>query len=177
MPPTEDGRPIDRNDRKGKRILSPSDVTGTLRENYRFSQYQVVQYLAEHLTDCRRAVGGDLDDVMILAVLGQRALGAVYERKGQAELVEERAYMSALRIADVTGIPRESTRRKLVRLAGRGWVEQHSSLGWRLAGRVGQTQVSRDLADVNQRGMDRLGRMIAALLPLFLRGEEPESRD
>jgi hypothetical protein len=152
-------------------MLLPSEVTTVLRENYRLAQYQVVQYLAEHLTDCRRALDGDLDDMMILAVLGQRAIGAIFEEDGQFELAEDRACMSAMRIADVTGVPRETTRRKLVALKDRGWIEQNENKGWRLSGEAGKTRAAQDLVDLDRRGMERLGRLVAALLPLFAVGE------
>jgi hypothetical protein len=152
--------------------MLPSEVTAVLRENYRFAQYQVVQYLAEHLTDCRRVFDGDLDEMMILAILGQRAIGAVFEEDGQIELAGDRACMSALRIADVTGVPRESTRRKLVALRDRGWIEQNGNKGWRLSGEAGNSRAGQDLHDLDRRGMERLGRLIAALLPLFAKAEE-----
>jgi hypothetical protein len=146
-------------------------VSSVLREHYRFAQYQVVQYLAEHLTDCRRALDGDLDDMMILAVLGQRALGAIFEEDGHVGLAGERAWMSALRISDVTGVPRETTRRKLAALRDRGWIEQHGNKGWRLSGEAGKTRASQDLAELDRRGMERLGRLVAAILPLLAKAE------
>jgi hypothetical protein len=171
MQQTEGGPPTEHSGGVNRRVLLPSEVTAVLRENYRFAQYQVVQYLAEHLTDCRSALGGDLDDMMIMAVLGQRALGAVFEKDGQVGLAGERAWMSALRISDVTGVPRETTRRRLAGLRDRGWIEQHGNKGWRIAGEAGRTRVSADLAELDRRSMERLGRLVAALLPLLTEGE------
>lgn len=166
MPRMEDGPPSERGRREELRPLPQAEVTASLRANYIHVQYHYVQFLAEHLVDCRKTFGGDFDEVMILALLGQRAMGAVHDRNGQPEMDTERRWMSALRIADVTGVPRESTRRKLRGLEARGWVAHDPGRGWRLAGELGQSHAARDLAELDARGMERLGRLVAALLPV-----------
>jgi hypothetical protein len=167
MPQMEDGPPTDREgSEEERRPLHLAEVSAALLAQYYSVQYHYVQFLAEHLVDCRKTFGGDFDEVMIIAVLGQRALAAVQDRDGQREMDEERSWMPALRLADVTGIPRESVRRKLRGLEARGWVAQKAGRGWRLAGDVGHSNAGQDLADLDRRGMERLGRLVAALLPL-----------
>jgi hypothetical protein len=129
-------------------------------------QYHYVQFLAEHLTDCRKSLGGDFDDLMMLAVLGQRFLQARGEHETGDPGAEARVWMSALRLSDVTGVPRESVRRKLARLAARGWVTHDPAHGWRIAGTFGETKARIDLGELDRRGIERLARLVTALMPL-----------
>jgi hypothetical protein len=148
-----------------------SSVYAALEANYPTVQYHYVQFLAEHLTDCRKTLGGDFDDLMMLAVLGQRFLQARRDRDAGDAGAGERIWMSALRLSDVTGIPRESVRRKLARLAARGWVTHHAAKGWRLAGTFEVATARIDLGDLDRRGLERLGKLMAALLPLLSEGQ------
>ncbi len=135
--------------------------------NYLLVQYAYVQFLAEHLVDCRRSLGGDLDDLMLLAVLGQRALSAMGEPGEAVPDPDSRFWMSALRISDVSGVPRETVRRKLLRLEAKGWVESDPASGWRLSRSSVTTEAHKDLMDLDARSIDRLVRMTTALLPLL----------
>jgi hypothetical protein len=148
-------------------------VTAALEANYPTVQYHYVQFLAEHLTDCRKTLGGDFDDLMMLAVLGQRFLKARQDRDAGDAGAEDRIWMSALRLSDVTGVPRESVRRKLNRLAKRSWVTHDPAKGWCLAGSFDLATARVDLGDLDRRGLERLGKLIAALLPLLPDREAP----
>jgi hypothetical protein len=179
MPPTEDGRPTDADalnydgEKRSQKPNATAAIKAALLANYADVQYHYVQFLAEHLTDCRKSLGGDFDNLMIVAVLGQRFLGAYHELAPGEISDDALVWMSALRIADVTGIPRESVRRKLGHLHARGWVEHNRNRGWRLAGGRNSTKARLDLTQLDQRSIDRLARMIAAILPLL---SEPSGR-
>jgi hypothetical protein len=180
MPRTGDGRLTDEtapnSDQAGRlpKTFATAPIRAALMTNYADVQYHFVQFLADHLTDCRKTFGGDFDCVMVLAVLGQRFLGA-YHDLAPGEIPDEaRIWMSALRISDVTGIPRESVRRKLAQLLAKGWVEHNRSQGWRLSGGRDNTSVRNELRELDQRGMDRLVRMIAALQPFLTVQASPE---
>ncbi len=180
MPLTEDGRLTDKTAPKGDqaehlpKAITSAQIKAALMNNYADVQYHYVQFLADHLTDCRKTLGGDFDYLMVLAVLGQRFLGA-YHDLAPGEIPDEaRIWMSALRISDVTGIPRESVRRKLAQLSAKGWVENNRSQGWRLSGGRDSTNVRNELRELDQRGMDRLVRMIAALQPFLAVQASPD---
>ncbi len=81
--------------------------------------------------------------------------------------------MSALRLSDVTGVPRESVRRKLFRLQDRGWVTHDPVQGWRIAGDMEGAQARLDLGDLDRRGLERLARLMCDLLPYIV----PDIRD
>lgn len=175
MPRTAAGRHIDGLAEGVAPEASRSSVFSSLEANYSTVQYHYVQFLAEHLTDCRKTLGGDFDDLMLLAVMGQRFLQARRERDAGDAAAAERIWMSALRLSDVTGIPRESVRRKLKGLAARGWVTQDPARGWGLAGSLDYATARIDLGDLDRRGLERLGKLMTALMPLLLDRQAPSS--
>jgi len=134
-------------------------------DNYIDVQYHFVQLLTEHLVDCLRAFGGDFDQVIILAVLGQTHLAAFRSANAEPDKAAMAVWINATRIADVTGLPRQTVRRKLLTLAERGWVRQNEQRGWALVGSVNDSPVKRDLADLNQRGLARLAKLVLAVSP------------
>lgn len=147
--------------------LSEQEILARFREHYPRFQYALVEFLAAHLADVSRVFHGDLQQPLILAVLGQRRLHwrSEAERLGGADPGWSSA-MAASRIADVTGVPRETVRRKLKLLAARGWIEQLADGGWALVVRDGAAPARADLAALDQRSMDRGARLIAALRSL-----------
>ncbi len=74
--------------------------------------------------------------------------------------------INASRIADVTGIPRETVRRKLALLEERGWIEQTASQSWKLVVSGQKSKVYGDLAALDARGIARAARFLAALRQL-----------
>lgn len=140
-------------------------VLDAFESNYAQVQYHYVQFLTEHLSDCAREFSGDLTKVLVLAVLGQRHIEAQTSAK-RDEAADQPSAMSASRIADVTGLPRETVRRKLDALSAQGWVEQGPDRRWRIAAVDGRSAVRRDLRDLDARGLQRLARLFASLSPL-----------
>ena len=175
MPRMAAGRPTDASGDSATPETARGAVSAVLEANYPTVQYHYVQFLTEHLIDCRKTLGGDFDDLMLLAVMGQRFLQARRERDAGDAAAAERVWMSALRLSDVTGIPRESVRRKLKGLAARGWVTQDPARGWGLAGSLDYATARIDLGDLDRRGLERLGKLMTALMPLLLDRQAPSS--
>lgn len=140
-------------------------VLDAFERNYAQVQYHFVQFLTEHLCDCAQAFSGDLTKLLVLAVLGQRHIEAQTSAPKDAASGHSSA-MSASRIADVTGLPRETVRRKLEALSGQGWVEQTADRRWRIAMIDGASTLRHDLKDLDTRGLQRLARLFATLAPL-----------
>ena len=138
-------------------------------QNYVRFQYAFIEFLAEHLTDVSREFGGDLQPPMILAVLGQRILlwQAEADRAAAGEGPPPWApTMATARIADVTGIPRETVRRKLADLEARGWIARDADGKWGIA-RVGDRAPARDaLAELDRRGVARVAKLYTVLRDL-----------
>jgi hypothetical protein len=145
----------------------------TFTEHYPGYQYVFVDFLVDHLTDLSRSYGGDLQQVMVLAIIGQRWLQARREMDGDALDTLRATAISASRLADVTGIPRETVRRKLALMQAKGWVAQGPDGAWFLALDPGgrDLPVRRDHADLDHRGRWRVARLVAALEAL--EGEPP----
>lgn len=138
--------------------MDRKQVLAAFSDRYVEVQYAFVQFLTEHLADCARTFGGDLELMLVLGVLGQAHLSAVMARPADGQ--NEMDYgMSALRVADVTGLPRETARRKLAKLAERGWIRQAEG-GWRLVGQSPVlTDARRDLGGLDGRALERLARL------------------
>jgi DNA-binding MarR family transcriptional regulator len=142
-------------------------VAAALDEQYIVYQYRFVEFFIDHLTDVSRAFRGDLQAMLVLALIGQSWINAV--RAAQAEGIEpadlppERTSTSASRIADVTGIPRQTVRRKLAALEERGWIWRNEDGSCRLAHADGQTAARRDLSDTDRRALRRVARLFTDL--------------
>jgi hypothetical protein len=83
------------------------------------------------LSLCRKHFDGDLDHLLIMCVIAGRTLSANRVRGvSYEEFLEGRrggrqgSGTNVHSIADSTGIPRETVRRKVERLIERGWVER-----------------------------------------------------
>ena len=155
----------------GERDQGSDDASGVhaaLLENYARTQYHYVEFLTTHLADCSRAFGGDLQEMLVLAVIGQVHLrahldaardGSVSRRAGPAD-----RSISASRLADVTGIPRQTVRRKLQRLQASGWIEQSPQGRWQLViDASGVSKARGAFADLDARSMERVARLLVAL--------------
>lgn len=86
--------------------------------------------LTRYLVECREACDGDLDLFLIIAIVGERTFSATRapESMSHSEFVRgtvgkvEPMPINLQSIADFSGIPRETVRRKLELLIRRGWV-------------------------------------------------------
>ena len=90
------------------------------------------------LSSLRAAFDGDLDSVLILAVVGSAVLprhkmpaDMTYEQflagKARRELTTP---LNTHSIAQITGVPRETVRRKLERMRTKGWAVRDSHGHW-----------------------------------------------
>jgi hypothetical protein len=98
-----------------------------------------VQAFSELLIEARRHFDGDLDKLLILAVIGTRTVPLGSSSPITAEQFQAGHPMTRMSrainiqsIADVTGIPRETVRRKVKAMIDRGWlqwIENGASIG------------------------------------------------
>ena len=106
----------------------------TLQQDYGRLHATHVAALVRHLIECRRACGGDLDLFLVLTIIGERSFTPrnaptlSYDEWASAPVNSVRAEQINLQsIADYSGIPRETVRRKLERLVNLGWVERDAN--------------------------------------------------
>ena len=126
-----------------------------------YFRYHLVEFVTEHLIDCSRAFDGDLQEVLVLAVVGQVYMNI--RKNADAGAATITRSIAASRIADITAIPRQTVRRKLASLSQRGWIEQDETKGWRIVLHGdGGAAAHRPLAELDARGIQRVMRLAAA---------------
>ncbi len=132
-----------------------------------------VDGLIAFLTRLRAAFKGDLDAALIMAVVGSAALprGRIPENlsfKAFRMLDRRDAFYTPLNtfsIAQITGIPRETARRKLKQMAQRGWIRRDAKGFWHIE------PVGREaLEPMTQYSLEYLNRIAA----LIQEGNKPE---
>jgi biotin operon repressor len=89
-----------------------------------------VEHFTELLIALRRQFDGDLDRMLVLAVIGLRTLPArrvqqlSYADFEAGLTVQEPSPINVQSIAETSGIPRETVRRKVQALEQAGWIER-----------------------------------------------------
>lgn len=139
------------------------EVFDSLRVNYIPAQYAFVQFFSEHLVDCSRTFNGDLVQVLVLAILGQRRLEADLSRASDGAEAPNSMWMSASRLADVAGLPRETVRRKLSILVERGWIVRDAKGGHAIASDGVTAKARQDLTEIEVRQTERIARLYMRL--------------
>ncbi len=138
-------------------------VRETLSSEYREYQYKFVEFFVEHLCDISLAFRGDLQQMMILAIIGQVRLRANNAARATGDEVlsldEGRLSITASRIADVSGIPRETVRRKALALERKGWIARTGSSGWRLIVEAEEVPARVALSELDARAIRRVARL------------------
>ncbi|NEX15970.1 MAG: hypothetical protein C1943_04860 [Halochromatium sp.] len=119
---------------------------------------------AELLVTLRRHFGGDLDRMLVLAIIGARTLarGRIarmsYDRFMTLDRPEaDTAPINLQSIAEYSGIPRETVRRKVNDLARLGWIIRRDK-GYLIA----SEKAARDLAPATEATMRYLLKVVAA---------------
>ena len=158
---------IDRHDDfQGRR----AQIREGISNNYQQFQYRFVEFLSDHLADCSRVFKGDLQSVLLLAVIGQMALegrNASGRKTVMQDGLSKKRGISAHRLSDISGIPRQTVRRKLEAMENKGWIHRDAQSGWRLAVSDGAAAVRRDLSGLDVRSIDRWTDLLTALEPLL----------
>jgi hypothetical protein len=153
---------------RGRRAAARvEEAQAAFTSNYQAYQYRFVEFFIEHLSDVSRSFRGDLQAMIVLALVGQvylRAVrAAIQAGRDPRDLPVERLGITASRIADVTSIPRETVRRKLDGLERRGWIHRSPEGSWRMVHENGATAARTDLADLDSRGIERVARLFRDL--------------
>lgn len=119
---------------------------------------------SELLVALRRHFGGDLDRMLVLAIIGSRTLargrieGMSYDRFMSFDRPDEApAPINLQSIAEFSGIPRETVRRKLRDLERLGWIIRRDN-GYLIA----TVQATRDLTPATEASMRYLLTVVTA---------------
>lgn len=89
-----------------------------------------VAALVRHIIECRKAFDGDFDQFLIFTIVGERSFPAKDDRTDMnfsefGALPVDTVCPNAINIqsiADYSGIPRETVRRKVAILISKGWI-------------------------------------------------------
>jgi DNA-binding MarR family transcriptional regulator len=138
-------------------------VQRRIEANYHSVQYAFVQFFTEHIADIVVTFDNDLNEMLVLAVLGQRRLEVEVTRTAEDHEGMARACMTASRISEVTNLPRQTVNRKLQSLRARGWIDRDPGAGWYVRGRGGAAPVRQDLNPLERRFAARLARLYLRL--------------
>ena len=126
-------------------------------------------FFVSHLSTLRRHMD-DLEDALLLAAIGlgpaAAKLKAFQETQDASHLaygapVGEPAVTNAVRLSELTNIPRQTVRRKLQSFAKRGWLEQMPDSSWRLARKPDNSAtVAKDLNAANKEFLRELSQLL-----------------
>ncbi|WP_442754767.1 hypothetical protein ACNHKD_17495 [Methylocystis sp. JAN1] len=144
----------------------PSIPETPVDRHYVEFQHHAIEFLVAQLIDFRKVFEGDLDESLIFLTLARYHLRE--ERIGAPDNDLEYLPVHSLpqaRISEITEIPRETTRRKLLALEKRGLIEKDAQDRWRIATRDGVPVIRTEYADYWRREMQRLLKLIRALKP------------
>lgn len=124
-------------------------------------RYQFGEWFTEQLIDAAQAFDGDLQSMLLIAIIGQVHLRRVIAAHEGAEESDWRdVQISASRLADITHINRETVRRKLKAMEKRGWLEQTPNASWRLAMKGNHIKVRDDLAELDRRTLENFVKVV-----------------
>ena len=111
-------------------------------------QYYFSEFMIEQLADCMDVYNGDLEEMLILAVVGQSLLKYYMNPHSYNPNVESR-------------IPRSTVLRKLKSLHERGLVVQIGNGYWRLSINNGRSVAERNLGAHGRRSLDRVKKLVS----------------
>lgn len=118
--------------RQGRRTGREGVGDDPLRDNFGRLHALHVAALTRHLIECRRACDGDLDLFLVMTIIGERTFPprSAPASMSHDDFVEgsvdslQPAAINLQSIADYSGIPRETVRRKIEALIEKGWVRR-----------------------------------------------------
>ncbi len=142
-------------------------INDAIRRNYSRLNVIWTEGLIESLTNLRAAFGNDMDKIVVLAVIGQSAQrlvgpGRSFETSldGARFSLPTNAATNVYSIAQSTGIPRESVRRKVAELVEAGWVERLDNGSVRISHNI----ALHELRQVTERQFTTIDRTVTAMV-------------
>lgn len=137
--------------------MSSEEAARLFTENFVEAQYGFVEFFADHLAACSRAFEGDLQKMLILALVGQAYIAALNRSEGNA--ID--GAINATRIADITAIPRQTVNRKLRAMECDGFIHRQPT-GWILNVESGKSIAGQTLSGLTANQIQAISRFLAA---------------
>jgi hypothetical protein len=143
--------------------MAPTPQT-LVEGNYVKFQHEFLEFLFAHLVDMRVIFEGDLDALLIFISISRYYLR---DERANADLNQDDfgsgRLLTLSRITELTGIPRETVRRKLRQLESKGLLEKGPNDNWRLVVKDGQPVIRSKYESVWRRVMQRLVKLVRTL--------------
>jgi DNA-binding transcriptional ArsR family regulator len=126
-------------------------------------KHEFLEFFFGELVDMRPIFENDFDSMLVYTAISRYYLRN--ERVGLADAAAPSlaSGATASRIAEWTRIPRETVRRKLLRLESRGLLERGPRDEWRVAQRDGQPVIRTEYAEEWRQELKRIVRFVASL--------------
>jgi hypothetical protein len=139
-----------------------------LKTNFRSRWPSHVENFTWFLTQCRRYFNGDMDRLLVFCVISARNLPSksMLEDGMVENLGPDHSHGVTIKptnlqsIADCSGLPRETARRKLHDLTALGWIKRDERGNFSTT-----TKAVADLAALTEMGIEYLARMKDILAP------------
>ena len=146
-----------------------------LRSENSSVQLMVLSFIFTEGCDILHEFEGDFQLFLIICAIGLAKLRTIENTAGRAR-GDPKAHSECLTASEISiasGIPRETVRRKLADLSGRGWIVSDEAGGWRLveaddagskrAGNPQETRARRELRSLEDRTIKRVAELLAVL--------------
>ena len=118
------------------------DLPNIAEEHFSLLWPRHVEGMITLLSELRDAFDGDLDAALIMAVVGAALLPAdrlpvsfSYADLLARKNIDFRKPLNTLSIAQVTGIPRETVRRKIAKMEKKNWIMRDRKGHWQIGSR------------------------------------------
>ena len=135
-----------------------------IENNYDFLVHQFMEFIGSHLCDCSRFFNGDLTEMVVLTVIGQIFFRHLTnEAVKNYDLGGEELSVSISRISELTAIPRETVRRKLLGMKRKGWVEQDDNGRWKFVMNGAESIVAQEVKPLETRSLTRMMNLVDAI--------------
>ncbi len=108
-----------------KAPLKVEQIEAQFRTQYPTYQYHFVEFFTEHLADCSRAFGGDLQLMLVLALMGQMHLQAIVAQKQNPDHWRN---LCATRRSQPLALPMHRASR--AKRFGASWQNLRNWVGW-----------------------------------------------
>ena len=133
-------------------------------DKYFLMHYSFIQFFIDHLLEVSHAFEADLQSVVVLAIVGQMEIEArIGPRLDGSDLDPSDAAIgrpprtAISSIAEISGIPRETVRRKVEALAQHGWIARDLNGFWHITlGGPDGAPIRRELIEIDRRQMERV---------------------
>lgn len=141
-------------------------IDNEIKKNFGRIWPQHVSSLVQFLIECRKNFDGDIDLFLVLCIIGDRTFSARhvppdldFESWNESDALDLRTEeINIQSLADYSGIPRETVRRKISSLIEKGWVTRDER------GFITATQQAKeDLAPLTNSSLVYLSRMKTTL--------------